>query len=260
MAATSEEQEEAAQLRRNLVEEIETPYRNFRYFLYAALGSGALVSFVINLPRLAANLSGINAESTNDTVLNLVINALAIALLYFFYDRDRQAQLKRLERIKIGGSIAALRVRFQGSGERVKLADLRRGRGRARRVVLVAASAAGLREAVAAAAPLSAKLVECDLLVVPVTLPLGGPAADLDAAATALDHIALPAEGEWKSVIGAECERAVEQGLDPESQGFTIIIKKNGRIGQRIKGLPNYTRLIGDVEERKAKGMDVDNI
>ena len=63
-----------------------------------------------------------------------------------------------------------------------------------------------------------------------------------------------------KSVIGAECERAVEQGLDPESQGFTIIIKKNGRIGQRIKGLPNYTRLIGDVEERKAKGMDVDNI
>ena len=99
--------------------------------------------------------------------------------------------------LQIGGSIAALRVRFQGSGERVKLADLRRGRGRARRVVLVAASAAGLREAVAAAAPLSAKLVECDLLVVPVTLPLGGPAADLDAAATALDHIALPAEGEW---------------------------------------------------------------
>ena len=119
-APLQEEQEEAAQLRRNLVEEIETPYRNFRYFLYAALGSGALVSFVINLPRLAANLSGINAESTNDTVLNLVINALAIALLYFFYDRDRQAQLKRLERIKVLGLCAvprrSLRVGAGGGG------------------------------------------------------------------------------------------------------------------------------------------------
>lgn len=72
--------------------------------------------------------------------------------------------------------------------------------------------------------------------------------------------MAVPVSGDWASVIGVEVDRAVEQGFDAESKGFTIVIKKNGRIGQRITGLPPYGRLIGEVEERMAKGLDVENI
>ena len=43
-------------------------------------------------------------------------------------------------------------------------------------------------------------------------------------------------------------------------QGFSIVLKLNGRVGQRAVGLPNWDRLAGDVERRRSRGLDVTNI
>lgn len=55
-------------------------------------------------------------------------------------------------------------------------------------------------------------------------------------------------------------ETAVSQGMDPISDGFSLVLKKNGRIGARSKGCPPWGTLVGDVERRKAAGMDTTNI
>lgn len=46
----------------------------------------------------------------------------------------------------------------------------------------------------------------------------------------------------------------------PNSQGFSIVLKLNGRVGQRAIGPPNWERLAGDVERRRSRGLDVTNI
>jgi len=46
----------------------------------------------------------------------------------------------------------------------------------------------------------------------------------------------------------------------PHRQGFSIVLKLNGRVGQRAVGVPNWDRLAGDVERRRSRGLDVINI
>lgn len=57
-----------------------------------------------------------------------------------------------------------------------------------------------------------------------------------------------------------QVETAVSQGMDPISDGFSLVLKKNGRIGARSKGCPPWGTLVGDVERRAAAGMDTTNI
>eukprot|EP00667_Euglena_gracilis_P014437 EG_transcript_14950 len=145
------------------------------------------------------------------------------------------------------------------SGERFRLADLRQGRGRATRVVLVAAPPDLLRQCLATASTVADRLVVSDLLLVPIALPLGTDPI-IERPLLSGEHVAVPAGGDWAGVIRPECDRAREQGLDPTRQGFTLVVKKNGQVGQRIAGLPPLARLAEDVEGRRARGMDVDNI
>lgn len=53
---------------------------------------------------------------------------------------------------------------------------------------------------------------------------------------------------------------AVSQGIDPLSDGFSLILKKNGKIGARSKGCPQWGNLVGDVERRREAGLDTTNI
>jgi len=47
--------------------------------------------------------------------------------------------------------------------------------------------------------------------------------------------------------------------VDIEKDGFCVILKKNGRVGQRTKGI-FLERMVAMVEDRQSKGMDVTNI
>lgn len=57
-----------------------------------------------------------------------------------------------------------------------------------------------------------------------------------------------------------QVETALSQGIDPINEGFSLVVKKNGRIGARSKGCPPWGTLVGDVERRKEAGMDTSNI
>ena len=59
-----------------------------------------------------------------------------------------------------------------------------------------------------------------------------------------------------KKLITSSYEK---QGVDVNGRGFSIVLKKNGRVGQRTKGI-NLKRMVGDVNARKLSGMDVRNI
>ena len=63
----------------------------------------------------------------------------------------------------------------------------------------------------------------------------------------------------WKRFVTEESMEAVEQGVDVEKDGFCVILKKNGRVGQRTRGI-FLNNLVGNVVARKEAGMDVTNI
>ena len=44
------------------------------------------------------------------------------------------------------------------------------------------------------------------------------------------------------------------------SNGLTLVLKKNGKVGTRRLGTPPWEALVADVENRRNAGMDVENI
>mmetsp|Transcript_20666 Transcript_20666/g.26665 ORF Transcript_20666/g.26665 Transcript_20666/m.26665 type:complete len:359 (+) Transcript_20666:52-1128(+) len=269
-----------------LREEAESPFRKVRFFFYTSLGCGALISFAVSMARIAAGLNGINADLLQESSINAAVDAGGLAVLAFAYQRDLVAQESRLKRASKGGELAKLMVRGSKSmiigedmmGEEeeesandsnpemltTSLASLRRGRGIEKRVVIVAAGSEKIAQVLLEAAALQESLVLSDLLIVPVVLP-GGVAPQIssedgDNITNVLpDCVALPVGSSWKTVVGDEAEEAMKQGVDVKKEGMCVILKKNGKVGQRTKGI-FLKNMVGEVEERKALGMDVTNI
>ena len=212
-----------------------------------------------------------------DTLPNLAIDLASIGTIGYFWKRELDGQEKRLRRISMGAAISKLRVQPLGGelmGKSVKLVELRSGRDTfgesARRVVVVCAEAAALGPSLAKARAYSQRLSDADLLIVPMitsgnTFQLPPPelvrGAEGDADADAVGHLAL-AQGldTWGDVLKEELEVAISQDADVAARGFTLILKKNGRVGTRRLGLPEWDALVDDVANRKAAGLDTTNI
>ena len=64
-----------------LREEAESPFRRVRFFVYALLGAGALVSLLLSLARIAAASSGINPDFLSESVANAGIDLVGLVLL-----------------------------------------------------------------------------------------------------------------------------------------------------------------------------------
>ena len=100
-----------------------------------------------------------------------------------------------------------------------------------------------------------------DLLIVPFVLPNIDPVAGIETPAP--KSLALPVVvgdgGGWKDFIEEEVTEAKRQGVDVQEEGLCVILKKNGRVGQRTKGI-SLSNLIGNVVSRREAGMDVTNI
>ena len=147
------------------------------------------------------------------------------------------------------------------------LASLRRGRGMEKRVVIAVGSTDRIQSIINEAIQINDALQENDLLIVPVIIePPSGTIKplpteiDMD---TLPDCIALPAtgatSGSWKIVITDEMEEAMKQDINVYDDGFCVILKKNGRVGQRTRGI-YLSNMVGDVTQRREAGMDVVNI
>ena len=87
-------------------------------------------------------------------------------------------------------------------------------------------------------------------IALPVTSSSSSTSKDVDSAATVTT---------WNDLMNDEATDAKEQGIDIINDGFCIILKKNGRVGQRTKGI-NLRNMVGEVTARRDAGMDVKNI
>ena len=250
-----------------LREEVESPFRKVRFFFYVSLAGGALTSLFISLARIAAAATtGINTDTLQESIINAGIDTAGLAVLAFLYNQDVQAQESRLKRASKGADLARLLIRASkllsddtsrntSSTFQTSLASLRRGRGIEKRVVICVAGKDRMDQIVKEATELSDSLVMNDLIVVPVVWPSCVAPTDT----TATESLALPVGNNWRTVMEDEAEEATAQGVDIDGEGFGVIIKKNGKVGQRVRGI-FLSRLVGDVTERRDLGMDVSNI
>jgi hypothetical protein len=247
-----------------LREEVESPFRKARFFLYAGLGAGAFISLLLSLARIAAAASGINTDLLQESAANAAIDAGGLALLFVLWQNDVKAQQSRLQRASKGAEIAKLQVRASkvllDEGETgtftTTLASMRRGRGLEKRVVIVAGTKENIDQVLQLAGQLQDDLALNDLLLVPVVLPQAVPPATADSLPSC---VALPVGAQWKTFMDDEVQEAEDQEVDWEREGFCIILKKNGRVGQRTRGI-FLENMVGEVTKRREAGMDVTNI
>lgn len=259
-----------------LREEAESPFRKVRFLVYASLLGGAFTSLAVSAARIAAALAGINADLLEESSINAAVDIGGIAIVGYLFKRDLDSQESRLKRAAKGAEFAKLAIRSSAdllagaegastssvSGKTsitAPLSSLRRGRGVEKRVVIAAAGKEKIREVLEEAKDIAGSLVANDLVIVPIVLPQCTAPLGLEIDLIEQDSVALPAGGNWKDVVGDEAAKARGQGVDVESDGFCIILKKNGRVGQRTRGI-FIGRMVGEVVERREMGMDVTNI
>lgn len=256
-----------------LREEAEAPFRKVRFFFYTSLGIGALVSLFVSATRVAAALSGINVDLLEESAVNAAVDTIGLVVLAFLWKNDARAQESRLQRAAKGAELAKLKIRASkaiiggldtdedssnpSESFVTPLSTLRRGRGIEKRVIIAAGGKEKIAEVLSTAKTLESSLCLNDLLVVLVELP-GIKAPDVG-----IDELplcaALPVGPSWNVVVNDEIEQAVSQGLDVEADGFCVILKKNGRVGQRTKGV-FLENMVNEVVARRESGMDVVNI
>lgn len=250
-----------------LREEAESPFQKVRYLIYANLGGGALISLFLSVTRIAAGLNGINTELLQESEVNAAVDLAGLVVIGFLWKREKNAEEARIKRATKGAELASLNIRAakklaDGLEEDLSetfvtpLSSLRRGRGIEKRVVIVAAGVDKIQQVLNEAERLKDSLILNDLLIVPVILPQGiapDPTGDTP------ECIALPVGNNWKSVVDDETEEARNQGINVEAEGIAITLKKNGRVGQRTKGV-YLDRMVGEVVSRREAGMDVTNI
>lgn len=264
--------------------EVEDPFSKLRLFAFPAAFGGAAIASYFGITSALAELAGVRSASP-DTYTNLAIDVAALGTIGFFWRQEILGNEKRLKRIAAGAALAALRVQpLTGPkmGKSIRLVDLRSGRGsndpfdeQSKRVVVVAAETEALAATLATARAASAAIAEADLLVVPLLLEI--PAASGSIPRVAMPppalvlpdgedtgsnaHMALPQGlGAWQEVLDQELETALGQDKNVASRGLTLVLKKNGRVGTRRLGTPDWVGLVGDVAARATAGLDVANI
>ena len=174
-----EEYTEVQQLRA----EAEAPFAQVRLFILPVLFAAAGISTYFAATGLLASTLGVRDPSPTG-VQDLAIDLGSMVVAGYLWRREVQVRESKLKRIAFGSALAALRLSplvpdaartGLRPGVGVSLSDLRRGRGQARRVVLVCATEDTLTACRHAAAPtlyatLALSSFHCCLRVPPSSL------------------------------------------------------------------------------------------
>jgi len=247
--------------------EAESPFVKVRYFFYLTGAGGAFTSLAISLARIAAAASGVNADLMDESLRNAAIDVAGLIVLAGLWRRDQTAETSRQRRAAKGAEIAKLSVRASkrllGDVEdgtfTTSLASLRRGRGMDKRVIIAAAGDEKICQVLQDAQALQNEMEFNDLVLVPIVLPRGkAPDTSLESIPSC---VALPVGvgSSWRDFVEEEVAEAARQGVNVEEDGICVVLKKNGRVGQRTKGI-FLQNLVGNVVARRDAGMDVSNI
>jgi len=258
--------------KQRLREEVESPFRTFRLFFFGSSTASAIVAFYFSIFTAFKAYSGgfPDAPPLDEALTSCAINVAAVIGCGFLTYRDWQAGNLNLERIAKGGALAKLNVQPMASTAPVVLADYRRNA----RVLIAAGGAEYIQtlcrtlsaDQLADTNTLAQGLEASDVILVPVLLQGDGFAVgdayrvwkettpaeddrnfDINRASQV---VAFPMKGsaQWADYLRSEVETAKKQGFDVLNKGFTIVVKKNGRILRRATGQPQFAGLIETME------------
>lgn len=255
--------------------EVEDPFGKVRILIYGFLCASASLSLLVSLPKLLGTALDAPGAAPLDTVSqNLAVNAGGVVLFGFLASYELDMESKREQQKQEGSLLAQLKVRLlredlSADAAAVRLRDFRSSASsagdRALRPVICLGGLDFCRQCVETSLPFGKAIDGADLLLVPAPLgkegTLNGAVQELRELTLGLAHVALPDfnSGGWSELGTLEVEQVKRQGMD-ESQGLVLIIKKNGRIGTRFLGLPDWAGITGQVGARTAAGMDTTNI
>lgn len=279
-AADRDNQEERLQskfggytVKQRLREEVESPFRQFRLYLFGYSTVSATVALYFStLNTVKAISSSAESANLNDALQSCAINIGALVLFAYLTYRDWQVGNANLERIARGGALAKLRV-VTGDGERRDLASYRRQS----RLCLAVGSEEYIQTLcrTLSADQLSDRnnlvdgLIEAETIVVPVVLePNEGSIKLVVGDSLKIWRSTQPRDGDrnfdvhradsvvafpafypqFTDYLQAEIETCQSQGFDVLTKGFVLVIKKNGKILRRATGQPPLPDLIGTMQ------------
>ena len=250
----------SSELRVRLREEVEAPFRKVRQFLYAAGMLGASVAGYVALSEVVP--AALRGDVHNDTFINalsgLGVDVGGLALLAALYRLDDRAAAKRLERLNSGAQLAALRLEAEPGGPVRALSSLRSNY----LVTLYVGPTNLLMEMLREARSRCDELVRRSCVIVPFVTDAGAaPAGERRALAQLVDECRQASDRfwlatplfieEWRSWIESERSRA---GNVRDDDCLTFIVKSNGKVGTRIRGLARMARLLPEVD-RLRRGL-----
>ena len=264
------ESEADVELKQRLRAEAESPFVLLRRFVFGFSAASATVG------SLFAVSDALGGRDGNEGLQNLAINAAVVAVSGTILRQDTRAENSRLERIKRGAELAALRLRVSAGGEieagfdasgdatPATSAIVPMSRLRKRKQVLVVTAGEPVLRAMLeqlATTPIGEDLDMWDVVVVPVPLARGAPWSsgfDAEAAGAQLPRsLAPPAAVEpWQDFLAAEIAQAQKQGIDVEAKGFHLVVRTNGRIGGRVSGMPGWGGIIASLASSMPNKLD----
>eukprot|EP00440_Ansanella_granifera_P073237 gb/GFBE01079471.1/.p1 GENE.gb/GFBE01079471.1/~~gb/GFBE01079471.1/.p1 ORF type:complete len:317 (+),score=61.31 gb/GFBE01079471.1/:1-951(+) len=244
--------------------ETEEPFAKAKIALFGFGAALSGVGFLFIVPRLIGSLAGApRAAPVGSVATDLAINLVATLSLAYLTYQEINTETVRVQAKEEGSLIARLPLQLEGGT--FKISDFRALRQqRARRPVLCIGSRDFCMECIESSLPVSEAMDRSDFLLVPV---LSGSSSEAERASileAANKHkcVALPGkdrEGSWEQLCQLQEEQVRQQGMD-EGQGQVMIIKKNGRVGARFVGVPDWSSLTSEVAARTRIGLDTTNI
>ncbi|XP_002987350.2 protein LOW PSII ACCUMULATION 1, chloroplastic [Selaginella moellendorffii] len=241
-------------------EEVISPFRSLRLFLYPALMASATIAALTALPRLIAALANSpNATVENNASLGQVLEGLGIdvaaivvfALLYRSDTKARDLQLAKLSREE---SLASLRVELGNK----RVATLEQMRGSAR-FVIIAGPKSHVDQALELSLPFQEQLLERGVTLVPFVTPPAASteesqsssfqaqksqAKDDDSAAAARRWIVLPIyTSEWTKWLSEQKKIA----NIPEDKPVYLSLRMDGRVRGSGVGFPPWSALVAQL-------------
>jgi len=268
------------EMRVKLKEEISSPFRKLRQFLYSGMGAAGFIGTLTAVPQLIFAVQDKVQESIVSTGGNVAIDVGAIVLAVVLWDRDSKAENIKLERYTKKEKLMSSQMSVSEKGEREKELSLlpiqiqineknenatrivsfgelqKKGK---QNIIIVA----GKREFVTDAI-ISAKIEGADIFnsketyVVPVVLEddqieaalakgFGAPKESLMTA----PYIGKPMQiNVWEAYLKKETDLAILQGeVDIVKKGIVIAVKRNGRVIRRGVGIPPWKATIDEFQD-----------
>jgi len=264
-------------VKQRLREEVESPFRKVRFiFFLSSAGSAGIALYFSALSLLKANMGGYSdAMPLDDALTNCAINLGGVAVCGYLAFRDYKTGQANLERIAKGGRLARLAITPASKEQERSVKTLSEYR-RSLRIVIAAGGKEYIETMNRSLNSDQLKdtnnppslLEEVDVLVIPVLLT-GSKQSGIVVADTkncwretepqeldrnydssrSDDVVGFPrGNAAWDEYLKSEIDTAASQGFDVVEKGFTITVKKNGKILRRATGQPRWGDLIGAME------------